>query len=1172
MIPWHYSLLGWRLGISPTPLFSGEFYLRNRPDVRRAKINPLRHFVTHGWREGCNPHPWFDVGFYLDQKPDLGPLDPLTHYVVFGWRKGLKTIEAFDPVWYLDRYPDVASSSREPLGHYLSIGWREHREPSECVNEANLPTIPLRRSWKLSTSVKHFLGSDLGKSAARIGANHRLPEELVRINNIHLAKTILATDSAEPAELLRARADLITSKRELAGDLYAGEPPQDMDQNARVRSDAAIASWGITPGSVPEVGPVSGPPAFKNYCQLKRDAQRRLKLKRRTAEEATVAPLISILMPIFRPPIVYLERAILSVLLQSSSNWQLILVDDCSDSSGVDSVLNYYSALDPRVKYVKLRENVGISEATNVALAHAGGSYIALLDHDDMLTSDAIECISRQLLGNPAIDLVYSDECKIDEDDVVHEIFAKPKLSPMLLLNCMYFGHLSVYRKAVVEAVGGFRKEYDLSQDYDLALRVSETTSNIAHVERVLYAWRMIPGSAARDGKPEARETNIAALGAAMQRRNWRGEAIALPTANRAKMALSEFRPKVSLIVPSDNEKHIRETIDSILTKTAYRDFEIIVVTNSAIVDAIKDVEDGCLVTQRYDLEYNFSDKCNSGASVATGDVLIFFNDDVRVITPDWIESILEYLSIPSVGIVGPKLLYENGTIQHAGMVTGVRRLVGTAFHTLPANTSEYFNIAQSVREVSIICGACLGIRKDVFESVGGFDAENVPISHSDVDLCFKVRSAGYSCIYTPYAELTHIGHLSIGTRPEKKHRKDKADIYLLRRWAEMCSYDRFFTSTMRDLTYLDSAEPFALYPRNGPVVEGGRDILIATHDLSLSGAPKIVLNMVDALVSSGDFVVVLSPSDGPMRSKIQDLGAHVIVDELALKSNANVADLAKNFDLVVANTALCWPVIEQISAFTQTAWYFHESSLIGSLHEKEPGFERALAATSLLLSGSRVSSGHLRDTGFQGQIVEMPYGVEGYARFEESDPVASSDNIAVLASIEPRKGQDIAVRAFKQVPQEVRKNSRLLIAGRTLSSDYLAALKLLVGDDHAITFEGELSHDEYRERLERADVIVCASREDTLPLVSLDALSAGKIVVCSRATGTSNYIEHGVSGFVAEANTPEELTKILTDILRDSAGMQKVRREARSLFLREFQLDDFKKRLIGILKDLGTS
>ncbi|MEI2298681.1 glycosyltransferase [Ensifer sp. MJa1] len=874
--------------------------------------------------------------------------------------------------------------------------------------------------------------------------------------------------------------------------------------------------------------------------------------------------MISVLMPVYRTPMVFLERAILSVLGQTYGNWELLVVDDFSQDDDVRAVLTYYSALDSRVKYSVSPKNLGIAAATNLLLDRSNGEYIALLDHDDMLTRDALEAVVDEVSAESDVDLIYSGECKIDADDVVGDLFTKPDWSPSLLLNCMYTGHLSVYKTTTAKKAGGFDSRYDFSQDYDLALRVAELSPRVRHIEKVLYGWRMIPGSAAAGDKPTARKSNIAALQAAVDRRGLNGTAVALPTANRVKREVSLKREAVSIVVPSDNTHHIRETISSIIQNTAYPTYEIVVVTNSVIVAELQETTFAVPVKfVVFDDAYNFSAKCNTGALACSGRYIVFFNDDVRAVSPDWIESILEYLTMPDVGIVGPKLLYENGRVQHAGMVTGVRRLVGTAFHSYPSNSTAHYNFLQSVREVSLICGACLAISKKVFEQVGGFDAVNAGIAHSDVDLCFKVRQAGYTCVYTPYAEMIHIGHLSIGGMEKRAFKKDKADIYLMRRWGEYCARDPYFPKSMRDLLYIDSQEPFTYFPAHGNYEVESRDILIFSHDLSASGAPRIVLDMVRVLIAQGAFVLVVSPEDGPVRDEIIVAGGHVIIDPLALSGNVNITDLGKNFDIIIANTAICWPVVQQFSSFTRVVLYVHETELVEQLHRRQPKFRRALELSDSVLTGSALATAHLRRAGYTGSVTEVAYGVEEFPRNISQSPEKGVITISVLATIEPRKGQDLVIAAYRLLPDDVQDKTILRISGRCNDLKFYTLLKDLSDGNPGVYFEGSLDYDTYRRRLSDSDIIVCASRDDTLPLVSLDALAAGKILICSNQTGTAAYIENNVSGLVLRENTPECIRDALLEALVALTSQGFMGRNAIRVFRENFGTDAFKARFL---------
>ncbi|MDD1005304.1 glycosyltransferase [Pseudomonas sp. TNT2022 ID642] len=879
---------------------------------------------------------------------------------------------------------------------------------------------------------------------------------------------------------------------------------------------------------------------------------------------------ISLIMPVYKVPDDLLKAAIESVIGQSYINWELCIADDCSQSPSLNSLLESYVQRDKRIKYVQLEKNSGIAAASNQALSLATGAYIALLDNDDVLTNDALFWIASTIKADPALDMLYSDECKIDEKGTVQEIFNKPDWSPSLLLNCMYTGHLSAYRKALVDEVGGFRSEFDFSQDYDLALRITERTDKIYHIEEVLYGWRAIASSGAAGGKPYARESNIRALQAAGDRRGWKGTALALPAANRFKFALDDASDLVSIVIPSDNEKNISDSLESIGKSTTWSNYEILVVTNSSVCDALEPrYPSEHIKFVRYDLPYSFSDKCNQGAKAAIGKFLVFFNDDVRVQTSEWVETLVEVLELPGVGIAGPKLVYESNTIQHAGMVTGVRRLLGTAFHCLPEDTNAHYNFAQSVREVSLICGACLAIRKDVFEQIDGFDAVNAPINHSDVDLCFKVRELGYSCVYTPHSTLTHIGHMSLASvdaieKVSAPKKKDKADIYILRRWANYLGRDPFYTKAMREQLFHDSPDYYEVFSNETLQCVGGKDILLFSHDLSESGAPRIVYELAKLLTNAGHFVVVMSPTDGSIRKDLQDLGVTVVVDELLLTQHASVFDFARNFDALICNTVMTYPVVNQLSDVVDVYWYIHEISLLAQLAASDPDFVRALKKPKKIWAGSKLAAIPVMKHNQSVQVLE--YGFPSLLPpLSDIKEKSSREKLVVrtFGSYEPRKGQDLLALAIAALPAEIANKCKFEFYGRVLDESFFQGLTNTSKKIPNLELFGDIGYKQYVELMFSTDLLIVPSRDDTLPLVSLHALSAGKPVMCTLATGTSAYLKHKQSGFIIPGSSAAEMTKALVEAITLSADWPVMGDSAKQLFDKCFSEQEFSKKLM---------
>lgn len=889
--------------------------------------------------------------------------------------------------------------------------------------------------------------------------------------------------------------------------------------------------------------------------------QRRFDTRNSNPSSISGKTLLSILLPVYNTPTGLLQRCLDTVLAQTYGNWELQIVDDCSTSLEIGRILDDYAAIDRRINFQTLPKNLGIAAATQCALDAAKGAYVCLLDHDDELTFDALEQVSAVIDKRPDVGLIYSDECKLSAEGVPTDIFAKPDWSSAALLSFMYIGHLATYKRDLAKSAGGFRSEFDYSQDYDLALRVTEHDVPVYHIPEVLYGWREIPNSAAAGGKPYARRTNIAALQAAADRRGWQAKAIAGQYANILNWKLDSEKFSASIVIPSDNETQIVDSINSIF-ESSYRNFEIIVVTNSQLIKYLSTISWKRTVKfVCFDEPFNFSKKCNVGAEVASGEIIIFFNDDVRVRTSEWMERIIEAFMIGGVGAVGPKLIYENETIQHAGMVTGVRRFVGTAFHCLPSDTHSYFNVAQSLREVSLLCGACLAVRKATFVRVGGFDAEHVPIYHSDVDLCFKIRQAGERCIYTPHAVLLHIGHVSIGKldRHERMIQPDKANIYLLKRWPQEIAYDPFFPKSMRELLYHDSPVPFAVFPGKKIQNDVIGDVLIVSHDLSNSGAPRVALEVTRSLQMQNWFVVVASPEDGPMRAELEALGVTVVVDPLILQGHETARDFAKDYDLVIANTIVTWPLVAQLKGIVPVAWYIHEIDAIDDFAELNPEFVETLAAAQTVWAGSTLCAKNLHR--FRREVTTFEYGVER-RRFQARHSNFGFVRISVFGSYEKRKGQDLLAEAFTQLGPEEGENVILTFYGRSLDEKFKNDLMERFASFPNVQFAGELDHSDYLIEMGKADLVAVPSRSDTLPLVSLDALGAGIPLMCTRETGTSAYLEDGVSGFIISSAEVRDMVTTLRRAINERSRWAAIGRAGARVFETCFSESSFRLRL----------
>jgi O-antigen biosynthesis protein len=488
-------------------------------------------------------------------------------------------------------------------------------------------------------------------------------------------------------------------------------------------------------------------------------------------------PLISVLMPVFNTDADWLTTAVESVRHQIYPYWELCLVDDASTKVHIAPLLARLSSSDPRIKLKSLATNEGISGASNHALSLASGEFVGLVDHDDRLAPEALYEVVKRLNTDPTIDFVYTDHDLFDSNGDRRSPFFKPDWSPDLLLSMNYITHFCLYRRELVERVGGFRKGLEGSQDYDLILRVTEYARRIEHIAHPLYSWGQAPASVASNpkAKPYAHEAGRRALQETLVRRGIGGEVVdgyGSPYRYRVKRKIAG-EPMVSIIIPTrDNWRLLKRCIDSLETRTTYRHFEVLVVDNqSREPETLKYLAQLSHRVIPFAEPFNFARMNNVAAAQADGEHLLFLNDDTEVIEPDWLTSMLEHSQRPEVGAVGARLLFPDKTIQHAGVVIGIQGKAGHAFWGFPADHPGYYDLARVIRNYSAVTGACLMVARAAFEAIGGFD-EAFEISYNDVDLCLRLRQHGYLIVYTPYAVLYHYQSASRGAYNPETDRK----------------------------------------------------------------------------------------------------------------------------------------------------------------------------------------------------------------------------------------------------------------------------------------------------------------------------------------------------------------------------------------------------------------
>ena len=889
------------------------------------------------------------------------------------------------------------------------------------------------------------------------------------------------------------------------------------------------------------------------------------------------APKITLLMPVLNTPAKLLDEMLGSVARQTYGNWELCMVDAGSKNQETIDTLARWKSRDPRIRIEPLAQNLGIAENTNRAFAFATGDFIACIDHDDLLAPFAMYEMARAIRRRPDGEIFYSDEDRLSPEVTRHSPFFKPEWSPALLCSSMYLGHITVYRRELVQELGGWRKEFDLSQDYDFALRATDRPRVIVHVPHVLYHWREHPASGSAGGKPEARKTNLAALADAMRRRDLPAQIIEYPTANRARLKF--FRtPKVSIIIPTDSAARGQRCIEHLPATTLYPDYEVVIVTNSALAEVLR-LDAPTQPTIRfvtYDKPFNFSDKCNLGAQAATGERLIFYNDDVETEQREWIQNLIEPLENPEVGAVSPKLLYTNGKIQHAGLVTGVRGLIGTPFHQQPEDTTMHANLAQSMRDVSALSGACLAMRRDDFFRLGGWDAVNTPVAGSDLDLCFKIRETGMRCVYTPFTTLHHAGNESIRTETtklEEPYRRDKSWIYLLRRWGGYTTHDPYFTDNMRDWLFADSPTPIRMSGRNQHVTApSAGDLLFVSHDLSLSGAPMMLLHAATESQCQGFFITLMSPEDGPLREKFEALGIPVIIDPLVKRGHESFEKFARNFDCVIANTIFSAPIVHAARrANVPVLWWLHETMVGEHYLREDPKLRSALPLADLVFAPSERAAMVYRP--FRDRAIEClrnavpDLGIQGDVADERLDRPLE---FLLLGTIEPRKGQDVLLKALSTLPVELQTAAQFGVVGRVNDPEFGAKVKSLGADLKNLSIAGGVSQPDALARIRQADVLVCPSRDEAMPTVTmLEAMSMGKAIICSLVGGADEFLVDGENALLVRPESPSALAAAISRLIEDRRLVSELGRKARATYEERFTMERFGAEFRDLIKQV---
>ncbi len=688
---------------------------------------------------------------------------------------------------------------RETAQHHLQELLRQEQEALRPRQDLkHVLSLGAARRWRHRARTYAPFVSRIEEAATRIrAAQDRL--ELAKQAR-HQAEQLAA--AAEPRASELASAAMV-----MRGELNAAEEilatlPADLGEDADVQTDD-YARW---------------VDLYDTITEPDRRAIRARLLR------MPYQPLISVVMPVYNTPGDFLRQAIASVQAQLYTNWELCIADDASPDPQVFALLQELALADPRIKVVRRDTNGHISAASNSALALATGEFVALMDHDDVLPEHALFEVVACLNENRELDLIYSDEDHVDQHGTRSNAYFKPDFNLDLLLGHNLISHFGVYRRSLLEEIGGFRLGFEGSQDYDLALRTVDATTpdRIHHIPAVLYHWRSNTGDATFSESAMQRciDTARQALVDHLERRGQAGDVVShprLPTWQLVRRKVPEPAPLVTVIIPTKDKAEILEPcVEGVLNRTRYANLEVLIVdhqsTDPAAVRLLARLaEDPRVEVMSYEGPFNYAAINNTAVARARGSVLALLNNDVDVIDPDWLDEMVSLAVLPEVGAVGAKLLYPDGRIQHAGVILGTGGVAATTSSARRRARRLFRTRRVARRRVAAVTAACLVIRRSVFEEVGGFDEVNLPVAFNDVDLCLKIGEAGYRNVWTPEARLYHHESISRGSDQvgERLERFNREVEFMLQKWQGSLDDDPFYNPNLN----LSTADFSLAYP-----------------------------------------------------------------------------------------------------------------------------------------------------------------------------------------------------------------------------------------------------------------------------------------------------------------------------------------------------------------------
>ncbi|HBX23507.1 MAG TPA: hypothetical protein DEF34_07755 [Desulfotomaculum sp.] len=927
-----------------------------------------------------------------------------------------------------------------------------------------------------------------------------------------------------------------------------------------------------------------------------------------------IGPKISIVVPVFNPELSYLEKMLDSVKKQTYPNWELCIADDVSNNE-VKNILHRAAEEDERVKVTFRMENGHIVKATNSALDLASGEYVALLDHDDELSPDALLHVAECIINNPEVDWVYTDEDKVDAQGHRFDPQFKGSWNPEMAITHNYTHHLAVIRRSLVEKAGRMREGYEGAQDLDLFLRVAELTSSdkVYHVPHICYHWRAHAGSTANHGRQKSYIFDSAkkAIADALNRRGLNAKPFLPKFAQENDLCLNQLNwdntllteSLVTIVIPTHNRVDLLKKCILSLENTVRPNSVILLIVDDQsneekTLDYLRELPKNCkfpidiIRPNRGDGKFNYARLMNEAVKHVHTELVLFLNNDIEAIESGWLEDMVGWLSIPGVGAVGARLLFPDKTIQHAGVVIGPHNgLADHQFINLGLKDLGYLFLPHAARNVSAVTGACLLTSTKIYKDLGGFDKDKFAVAYNDVDYCLRLWNAGWRVVYTPQATLYHITSASRGLDFDSQEHANFIKKYR--------DYKDPFINLNLDINSMNMAI--------NPIYVGKSNrvrkikVLVLTHNLNLEGAPIVAFEIAAHFSKAGHCVEILSLSDGPLKERCLEKGLPVRIASKEFNSlnvdneefdnhlnNINNSFDVSSFNLIICNTILnYWGVkfgnLHQIP----TVWNIHESFDLEEFNRQCSSFvansinQCFMEATRIIFQAEATRKlYHHRDEKARFRVIPggLPLDrIDSFRRkhdkltLREKYQLPLKDKIvSIIGTTCERKGQHHfvdAVQYLREKYPEITEDVTFLIVGGR-SSSYLEYLNSKISNNPCNKIQLIMETPDIYDFYHLSDIFVCASHQESFPMVVLLAMAFEIGIVSTDVFGIPEIIAQGIEGILFKPGDSKMLAENLMLLLSDHEKAEKLASNARHKVERCFDNNILLNKYIDICKE----